>query len=102
MTIVVNVTENTKIIKLNAIQMDINQKFTRIQPYPINKYDNNEQKIEIINQFEDNAMEFYTMETNKILKTGQQYLIHIKFVNEINEENVGFFRIPYFIDGKIR
>jgi hypothetical protein len=53
------------------------------------------QELEVVNTTYDNITSFFRMELNETLRRGQEYLIHIKYVGNLNDDGMGFYRSYY-------
>jgi len=53
------------------------------------------QELEVVNTTYDDVTNFFKMELNETLRRGQEYLIHIKYVGNLNAAGLGFYRSYY-------
>lgn len=53
------------------------------------------QELEVVNTTYDNVTSFFKMELNETLLRGQEYLVSIKYVGNLNDDEVGFYRSSY-------
>jgi hypothetical protein len=53
------------------------------------------QELEVVNTTYDKVTSFFKMELNETLLIGQQYLISIKYMGNLNDGEVGFYRSSY-------
>jgi aminopeptidase N len=53
------------------------------------------QELEVVNTTYENVTSFFKMELNETLLRGQEYLIRIKYVGNLNDDEVGFYRSYY-------
>jgi hypothetical protein len=53
------------------------------------------QELEVVNTTYDNITSFFKLELNETLRRGQEYLIGIKYVGNLNDDAVGFYRNSY-------
>jgi hypothetical protein len=53
------------------------------------------QELEVVNTTYDDVTSFFKMELNETLRRGQEYLIHIKYVGNLNTAELGFYRNYY-------
>jgi len=53
------------------------------------------QELEVVNTTYENVTSFFKMELNETLRQGQEYLIRIKYVGNLNDDEVGFYRSYY-------
>ncbi|XP_014220654.1 aminopeptidase N [Trichogramma pretiosum] len=99
--IVVNVTEDTYKVTLHAVDMRIDESFTSIKEYPLVEGDTNKQ-IKVSRQLNDSARQFHVIEARQQLKAGKQYLLHLKYVGNLNDYLQGFYRSSYVENNQTR
>ncbi|XP_043289825.1 aminopeptidase N [Venturia canescens] len=99
-SIVVNVTMDTKNISLHAVDMKINEKMTSVMEYS-NDVSNN-RIVKIVNQVNDTAREFHILHLAETLKAGKQYLVHLKYIGYLNDYLEGFYRSSYTVGNQTR
>jgi aminopeptidase N len=86
--ITVNATRDSSTITLHYDDMDIIGSPTVVSLSGF-------QELEVMNTTYDNVTSFFRMELNETLRRGQEYLIHIKYVAKLNDDEVGFYRSYY-------
>lgn len=99
-TIVVNVTKSTKNVTLHAIDMKIDESLTSIQEFSLTN--NRTKPIAIVEQKNDTERQFLVIKTSDTLKEGKQYVVHLKFVGQLNDYLQGFYRSSYTIGNQTR
>ncbi|XP_048262950.1 aminopeptidase N isoform X2 [Bombus terrestris] len=98
--ILVNVTEDTENVTLHAVDMHINESFTNIKEY--SEIEKVEKIIRIVEQRNDTERQFYVIRTSDTLKSGKQYVVHLKFVGYLNDHLQGFYRSSYTVGSQTR
>ncbi|XP_035717445.1 aminopeptidase N-like isoform X1 [Vespa mandarinia] len=99
-TIVVNVTENTKNVTLHATDMKIDESLTSIREFSLSN--NRTKPITIVEQKNDTERQFHVIKTSDTLKEGKQYVVHLKFVGQLNDYLQGFYRSSYTVGNQTR
>lgn len=95
-----NVTEDTENVTLHAVDMHINESFTNIKEY--SEIEKVEKIIRIVEQRNDTERQFYVIRTSDTLKSGKQYVVHLKFVGYLNDHLQGFYRSSYTVGSQTR
>lgn len=98
--IIVNVTEKTKNVVFHAVDLAIDKKSTSLREYSLNN--NNSKFVQIANQQNDSAREFFIIRTSDFLKAGKQYILYLKFVGYLNDFLEGFYRSSYIVQNQTR
>ena len=96
----INVTKNTNNVILHALDMKINEASTSIKEYPLLVSDVKE--LSITAQNYDTKRQFYVIEVGETLRVGRQYIVHLKFVGNLNDRMHGFYRSSYTVDNQTR
>jgi len=86
--ITVNATTDASTITLHYDDMDIIGSPTVVSLAEF-------QELEVVNTTYDDVTSFFRMELNETLRRGQQYLIQIKYVGNLNDGGEGFYRSYY-------
>lgn len=98
--ILVNVTEATNNITLHAVDMRIDESFTNIREYSAT---NEKRKaIGLVEQKNDTERQFHVIKTSDTLKAGKQYVLHLKFIGNLNDYLQGFYRSSYKVGNQTR
>lgn len=99
-SILVNVTEDTKNITLHATDMKIDEAATTVREYGLS--DNGTKSIGIVEQRNDTERQFHVIKTSDTLKGGKQYVVYLKFVGNLNDYLEGFYRSSYTVGNQTR
>ncbi|XP_076764198.1 suppressor of ER stress-induced death [Xylocopa sonorina] len=99
--ILVNVTEDTKNVTLHAMDMNIDESFTNIKEY-LPGSNVTEMAIGIVEQKNDTERQFYVIRTRDTLKKGKQYVVHLKYIGQLNDYLQGFYRSSYTVGSQTR
>ncbi|CAL7935732.1 unnamed protein product [Xylocopa violacea] len=99
--ILVNVTEDTRNVTLHAMDMNIDESFTYIKEY-LPSSNVTEKAIGIVEQKNDTERQFYVIRTRDTLKMGKQYVVHLKYVGQLNDYLQGFYRSSYTVASQTR
>ncbi|XP_025986451.2 aminopeptidase N [Solenopsis invicta] len=98
--ILINVTMDTNNVTLHAVDMKIDENFTNIREQSDNK--NDKIKIAIAEQKNDTDKQFYVIRTSDTLREGMQYVVHLKFIGQLNDDLRGFYRSSYMVGNQNR
>lgn len=93
-------TEDTNNITLHAFDMKIDEDFTNIRLYEYLVESN--KKIEIAEQRNDTERQFYVIKTRNTLRKDEQYVVHLKFTGNLNDDLEGFYRSSYMVGNQKR
>ena len=96
-----NVTEDARNVTLHAADMHIDESFTNIREYSDASV-KAERIIKITEQRNDTERQFYVIRTSDTLKSGRQYMVHLKFVGHLNDNLQGFYRSSYTVGSQTR
>lgn len=92
-------TKNTNNVTLHAVDMNIDRGFTNIRELMGN---NKTKLIGITEQRNDTERQFHVIRTSDTLTAGKQYVVHLKFVGNLNDYLQGFYRSSYTVGNETR
>lgn len=95
-----NVTLDTNNVTLHAVDMKIDESFTNIREYSVNS--NKTKIIRIMEQRNDTDRQFHVIKTSDTLSRGKQYVVHLKFIGNLNDYLQGFYRSSYMVGNQTR
>lgn len=98
--ILVNVTEDTNSVTLHAVDMNIDRGFTSVKEYSV--ISNKTKAIGIVEQRNDTDRQFHVIRTSDTLRRGRQYVVHLKFIGNLNDYLQGFYRSSYAVGNETR
>ena len=96
----VNVTKDTNNVTLHALDMKINEASTSIKEYPL--LDSGIKELSITSQDNDTDRQFHVIKLRETLRAGKQYIVHLKFVGNLNDHLQGFYRSSYNVGNQTR
>lgn len=102
MKILVNVIKDTNNVTLHAVDMKIDEGFTSVREYSANNKSNKTKVIGIVEQRNDTDRQFHVIRTSNTLKKGKQYVVHLKFIGQLNDDLNGFYRSSYMVGNQTR
>lgn len=95
-----NVTEDTNSVTLHAVDMNIDRGFTSVKEYSV--ISNKTKAIGIVEQRNDTDRQFHVIRTSDTLRRGRQYVVHLKFIGNLNDYLQGFYRSSYAVGNETR
>ncbi|XP_020287873.1 aminopeptidase N isoform X2 [Pseudomyrmex gracilis] len=98
--ILMNVTTDTSNVTLHAVDLKIDEGSTNIGE--ILAGSNKTKSIGIAEQRNDTEREFHVIKTSSTLKSGKQYVLHLKFIGTLNDYMQGFYRSSYMVGTETR
>ncbi|XP_022904718.1 aminopeptidase N-like isoform X2 [Onthophagus taurus] len=94
-TITLKIAEKTNTIRLNALDLKIDSKSTKV--FASNN-ETNMKQIKINKQIEDKSDQAYTIYLDEHLNENEEYKLFIKFEGFLNDYMVGFYKSSYIDD----
>ncbi|KAL0133266.1 hypothetical protein PUN28_000801 [Cardiocondyla obscurior] len=98
--ILINVTSDTNEVTLHAVDIKLDRNFTNIKEQSQSTTGTSD--VKIADQRNDTDKQFYVIKTSSKLMKDKQYVVHLKFSGNLNDNMRGFYRSSYTVGNQTR